>query len=624
MRARELISTVVFALLGAAAAPVLTVEPTGDEWAGLATAGIVWLLVAFAIAALLYHLGLRYERHPSRRIAIERALGAGTPSPRTLGLRTAALAAAGAITGLVASGALMHQGPTPTGWGAAVIVCCVSAILGLLVGSGVADVAAGIMQPVTRADIGMENLSGPIGRKITRVAGIGIAVIAVVGIVIRLLPPHLVPPFVLSADNPWIAVLAPQFAAILLISTLGEYVLATLLRRVGLMLPNTGSSTLALLRHCLTTPGARATGTAAVVALSWFLVGQNALPEYSAVRLAHHNEQLAAVVMLEPAPGVDSSTANSAAHQLETSFDAVVVDARVLHVTAPGVEGGSGAVVVFDPAQVDSAVPGGVMPYGLADGLVLQSGFDVKEQWFRDWAVSAKPVRIGVDVANDGAAMRSVEALTLTSEAPFSMTTPATVSPLLSASTPVYLVWLPPDAKATVSELASSSGGALSASELSPTQPESPPTAVTWFFAGVGLLLGSIGAAFQALRVSKRTMGVRATLLALGARPRALALATAIDAALMSAIAAPLGLAASLPVSLPRVLPALVSPGAPFPPNLLETIGWHIGAWPLGVTVVLLASSTTLAALTAWLLALRTAGKAPVDQLKEAIKEGAL
>lgn len=625
-RIRDLFVVLGFAALGATAAAVLTMSPSsGEEWAGFGAGAVAWLLGAIAMGTLSLHLWTPSAMNDARFARVASAVGGAPVALGTHSLRGAARAGAAASGGAVAMTLVSGTTrPTAQGLGATVLACAMCAVIGALAARLAAEAAAGIVTPVSRSDLGLDTFSGPIGRRLTRIFLVA-CIVAVVGVVIvRLLPPRLVPWVIHDGDNAFFKAIVVRFAGLLLLGVFATYLFATVLRRLGLLLPSGGAGTMALLRHLLTAPGPRATGGAASVAFMWALLGSGALDDLSSERLSNLQTELACEAFLVPGPGVDNDTAAEAAAVLSQQDGAILLKASLLSVTLGGVDGDSGALIVIEPRQLQTVTAAGAAPFGLSDGVVVTSASDTSELWFTDWGFSAAALMIGGQSDEASATQATARVTTVNTRAPFTMTTPATVQPLLSQATPVYLLWTSGGEPDEAQRLAKASGGALVVSELRSALPYDDSAGALAIFLVISMVLGAGGAASQALQVTKRSLDVRATLLALGARPRSLAAATAADAAVLTALAGPVGLAVGAVAVLLSRLPLVTVPGAPFPPETLWVAGWFVESWNVGALIGAILLSTGIAALTAWLLALRTAGKAPVDQLKEAIKEGAL
>ncbi|MCB2411724.1 hypothetical protein LGT39_02530 [Demequina sp. TTPB684] len=128
-----------------------------------------------------------------------------------------------------------------------------------------------------------------------------------------------------------------------------------------------------------------------------------------------------------------------------------------------------------------------------------------------------------------------------------------------------------------------------------------------------------------AVRTVRKHRQVRATVAALGATPRALALAVPIDAgitlAVASAVGAPIGVAAAAVAKVPN----LFALGAPFNINaIVNGLWWNLTQISWGPVAGVVGGTWLVAVAATTAYGFAVARRTPVDELRVAIKEGAL
>ncbi|NTV38759.1 MAG: hypothetical protein HGA51_02205 [Demequinaceae bacterium] len=138
-------------------------------------------------------------------------------------------------------------------------------------------------------------------------------------------------------------------------------------------------------------------------------------------------------------------------------------------------------------------------------------------------------------------------------------------------------------------------------------------------------IAASIGVVVFSVRTVRTHRQVRATVAALGATPRALAAAVPIDAGIALAVAFAMGLPLGAVVAAMAKHPTLLVYGAPLDPD--ETawgLWWNVTHIGWGQVAGIAAATWVLAVAAATVYGFLVARRTPVDELREAIKEGAV
>jgi hypothetical protein len=286
-------------------------------------------------------------------------------------------------------------------------------------------------------------------------------------------------------------------------------------------------------------------------------------------------------------------------------------------------------ITVVSPADLDRLTPNGARPFGLQDGVLLSPNLDdfsrmlpaptglidvstgtknatlFHRTWFnagtfvtRQWAEQTwgdVPV-VGALVAYVGDGTPAAGRLGYIADAARRAGVDAVPAPALSSAD------------------VSAHRGQQSFSSVS--------LAVMSAFA---VIVSGLGAVILSVRTVKAHRQVRATVAALGATPRSLALAVPIDAGITHAVAFVIGLPLGVIAAAIIKHPTLLASGAPFDPSTtvwglwwnLTHISWGLVAAVAGVTWFLAVAATTV-------YGFAVARRTPVDELREAIKEGAV
>lgn len=155
-------------------------------------------------------------------------------------------------------------------------------------------------------------------------------------------------------------------------------------------------------------------------------------------------------------------------------------------------------------------------------------------------------------------------------------------------------------------------------------QPALLSTSGRWLF-GLGLL-ASVGltAAFAAASARARR-GELATLAALGASPRVARRSPSVEAGVTVLVASSVAAVVSVIVAAVRLQPLLWEAGAPFDAKVLAiNLWWNIANAPWPMLALLIGIATFAAWLMGFVVGTAPAEKTPAEQVRDAIKEGAL
>jgi len=284
------------------------------------------------------------------------------------------------------------------------------------------------------------------------------------------------------------------------------------------------------------------------------------------------------------------------------------------------------SITLVSARDLNRLVAGGARPLGLQDGVVLSSSVE-----------DGFPARTGlIDVAT------GADAATVFHRHWFGATTLATRSwgeatwgevPIVGALVTFVGADEPAGGRLDYIVAVAASAGAtahaaprLSAADVAYHLYETGYTfsAFGWMaiFMAVLATLATIWLAVGTVRAHRR---VRATVAALGATPRALALAVPIDAGITLAVAFAIGAPLGGIASAFAKHPTLFTDGAPLDPvATVWGLAWnltHIAWMPLAGFA---AAAWALAVIVSGIYGLTVARRTPVDELREAIKEGAL
>lgn len=286
----------------------------------------------------------------------------------------------------------------------------------------------------------------------------------------------------------------------------------------------------------------------------------------------------------------------------------------------------TGVVYAVDPADLEAVVPNGARPLGLQDGVVLSYN---GTSTFRaplglvDVNTSAGPVTVfHAESGSPVAIATRAWAEDVMGDVPVSGALVKATDTRLTAEERFALI---ADAARAVGAQARPAPS-LSAEEVAIDEDVQRYSGVGLGFLIFLLLIGAVGTTLLlSVRTARAHRRVRATVAALGAPPRALVGALVVDAGITLAVAMALGLPLGALAAIAGGHPTLGTPGAPF--NLGETLwglGWnlsHLSWQPVALT---LAGTWLLGVGVVFAYGLFTHRRTPVEELREAIKEGAL
>ncbi|WP_062205371.1 FtsX-like permease family protein [Demequina salsinemoris] len=144
-------------------------------------------------------------------------------------------------------------------------------------------------------------------------------------------------------------------------------------------------------------------------------------------------------------------------------------------------------------------------------------------------------------------------------------------------------------------------------------------TALVWILLVVGVGM-TVALASASVRDRRREL---ATLSALGASPRAIRLAPAVEVAVTIVSATVVGIGFGTLVALVRSHPTLLGIGAPFDPTTaLWIMGWDLAHASFALPLAVAAAGLVLSVLAALVLGTGVAKSTPVEELRTADKEG--
>jgi len=131
-----------------------------------------------------------------------------------------------------------------------------------------------------------------------------------------------------------------------------------------------------------------------------------------------------------------------------------------------------------------------------------------------------------------------------------------------------------------------------------------------------------LGTVLLAVRTVRKHRQVRATVAALGATPRALALAVPIDAGITLAVAMAISAPAGVIIAAIVKVPNLFTFGAPLDlGNTAWDMWWNLTHVGWGLVAAVVVGTWILAVAATAVYGFRAARRTPVDELREAIKE---
>lgn len=426
-----------------------------------------------------------------------------------------------------------------------------------------------------------------------------------------------------------------------------DHLVVATVRRLARLLPVSGSGALAIARHTLDSHRAVSRrgywaskqdlgGLAMIAVLIVGLLGAQTI-DRAKERQVDALTFDAVVLPVGASPGsgtsvgVDHAALDPAVlTALEADSSLAVVPFGRVTVGPVGATAPTASITIVAPSDLDRITPDGARPLGFQDGFLLSPNTENGALAF-----PAKPPRL-IDVSADAATATLFDRLW------FNTNTFATRSWAESSWGDVPVVGtlvryvgdeIPASDRLVYITRAASRAGA----EAQPTHTMSADgvdyqgssdifsldalAVISVYF----VILASFSVIILSVRTVKTHRRVRATVAALGATPRALALAVPIDAAISLAVAFVIGLPLGGLVAALAKHPTLFASGAPLDPaNTAWGLWWNLThiAWGMvaGVTAVTWLISVTAASIYGFTVARRT----PVDELREAIREGAL
>jgi len=419
------------------------------------------------------------------------------------------------------------------------------------------------------------------------------------------------------------------------------------LHRIARVLPVVGQGALAVTRHTLESRQSdsgksywnRKSEMGALVATA--IVASAIVSGFTIDRAVAHQTDALAFTAIVVTPGASAGTSTppigvdrnalrpAVITALEADPNLVVVPYGQVTVGPTNGATPTAAIMLVSPADLDRVTPAGARPIGLQDGVMLSPDPESESLAF------PAPRQV-IDVSTG-----TVEATVLNRSWPGPLTL-ATRSwgeaawgdvPAVGALVAYVGKDLPAEAQFSYVADAARLAGADTrpAPTLSPEALAMLRSGDTFArgFAGVMSVLVLSAACIATVGFSVRTVRkhrqVRATVAALGATPRALALAVPIDAGITLAIAFALGTPIGTAAAAIAKVPTLSTLGAPLD---LGTTGWAIG-WNLthigwGLVAAVAGATWLLAVAATTIYGFRVAGRTPVDELRVAIKEGAV
>ncbi len=418
------------------------------------------------------------------------------------------------------------------------------------------------------------------------------------------------------------------FAAVFMVALYGfDRMGVATLRRLARSLPPTGTGTLALARHTL---------------------DSRRIPEGASFATSRTDMGAMVVAIAFVSSGLWGWTLDNAVHSQSQAltWDAIVSTSDAGTLAALGDTAGlvavpfsqtavssadpllaahtTGMVYAVDPVDLEAVVPDGARPLGLQDGVVLS---------YKGTSTFEAPLGL-VDV-NTSAGLATV--FHAESGSPVALATRSwavgmlgdvPVSGALVRATDTSLT--PDERFALIADAARAAGARVSpAPDLTADELWLEADAQRYNGVGLGfliflLVIAAVGTAlFLSVRTARAHRRVRATVAALGAPPRALIGALMVDAGITLSVAVALGLPLGVLTAVAIGHPTLGTPGAPVDlGEILWGLGWNLthlswqpvafalaGTWLLGVGVV-------------FANGLFTHRRTPVEELREATKEG--
>jgi len=417
-------------------------------------------------------------------------------------------------------------------------------------------------------------------------------------------------------------------------------------RRVARLLPRTGNGALAVSRHTLESRRPMdmrklMTSRADLGSIAFMAIVLFGYAAWSSIDRAQNAQASALVFDAVVTPHDAASAVPSAIGVDRASLDSSVVTSLTADpllavvpfglVTVGPMDADSpvATITVVSPADLDRVTPDGARPFGLQDGVLLSPDLE-------DFSRMLPAPKGLIDVST------GTTSATLFHRTWFNASTLATRRWAEAAWGDVPVVgalvtYVGHDLTAAgrleyITEAARRAGAdalpapALRSADVSAQRSHqnflSTSLAVSSVFV---VIVSGIGAVLLSVRTVKAHRQVRATVAALGATPRSLALSVPIDAGITHAVAFAIGLPLGVIAAAIIKHPTLHTSGAPFDPGTtawglwwnLTHSGWGMLAAVAGATWFLSVAATAV-------YGFAVARRTPVDELTVAIKEGAL
>lgn len=402
-----------------------------------------------------------------------------------------------------------------------------------------------------------------------------------------------------------------------------------ILRRLARTLPPTGAGTLALARHTLDSrrspegssfTTSRTDVGAMVVVIAFIASGLWGWTLDNAVHAQSQALTWDAVV---------TSSDSGALTSLQATPELVAVPFSQIGVSAAGparTTDTTGVIYAVDPADLEAMVPDGARPLGLQDGVVLSYN---GTSTFRaplglvDVNTSAGPVTVfHAESGSPVAIATRAWAEDALGDVPVSGALVKASDTSLTVDERFALV---ADAARAVGALARPTF-ALPAEEVGIDQDVQRYSGVGLGFLIVLLAIAAVGTTLLlSVRTARAHRRVRATVAALGAPPRALVGALVVDAGITLAVAMALGLPLGALTAIAVGHPTLGTPGAPLDfGETLWGLGWNLSHLSWQPVALAMAAAWLLGVGVVYAYGLFTRHRTPVEELREAVKEGAL
>lgn len=423
-------------------------------------------------------------------------------------------------------------------------------------------------------------------------------------------------------------------------------VVVAAVRRIARALPVSGNGALAVARHTLEsrrpiTGRAFWTSNAELGSIAFIAVILSGYAAGSSIDGAKSAQAEAltwdavvapynALSVTPTAIGIDRTSLDSSViTALEADPNLAVVPFGVVTVGPVNASSPVASITVVSPADLDRFIPHGARPFGLHDGVLVSP---ILDDFSRMLPAPTGPIDVST-----GTGTSTLSHLTW-----FNASTLATRQwaeatwgdvPVVGALVTYVGDDIPAaDRLGYISDAARRAGAdARPAPTLSSEDIAAHRSQETFSLGFLGVMavfvvIGSgVGAVILSIRTVKAHRQVRATVAALGATPRSLALAVPIDAGITHAVAFAIGLPLGVIGAAITKHPTLLKSGAPLDPGEtawglwwnLTHIAWGQIAAVAGITWFLAVAATAI-------YGFAVARRTPVDELRVAIKEGAL